>query len=167
MVSILHPETTPLEPAKAELETIFGPAGMESESYPFELTDYYEDEMGCGLQRVWIAFSRLGGAEELADWKLKCASLEDGMSEDGSRVYNLDPGYMDHGKLVLASFKGAPDKIYMGRGVWAHTCLRYRFGGFRAPDHSFPDFSDGRFQPFMTEARKYYSRLLREDRNPD
>jgi hypothetical protein len=65
------------------------------------------------------------------------------------------------GKLVLASLKEAPDKIYMGRGVWAHICLRYRFGAFTAPDHSFPDFQDGRFFETMLQARDLYRSLLR------
>ena len=61
---------------------------------------------------------------------------------------------------VVASLKEAPDKIYLGRGVWAHTCLRYRDGGFSAPDHSFPDFRDGRFDRFMGQARRTYKSLL-------
>ena len=85
-------------------------------------------------------------------------------SADQKRRVNLDPGYLDLGKLVLASFKQAHDKIYLGRGVWAHTCLRYRAGNFIAPDHSFPDFQDGRFNRFMLQARNLYKSLLREHR---
>ena len=77
------------------------------------------------------------------------------------RAHALDPGYLDLGKLVLASLKEAPDKIYLGEGVWAHTCLRYDSGSFRAPEHSFADFRDGRFDPFMLEARALYKSLLR------
>jgi len=60
----------------------------------------------------------------------------------------------------FASLKEAPDKIYMGQGVWAHTCLKFRWGKFTAPDHSFPDFQDGRFDAFMLEARNLYKSLL-------
>ena len=67
---------------------------------------------------------------------------------------------MDLGKLVLASLKEAPDKIYVGEGVWAHTCLRYGSGSFGAPEHSFPDFKDGRFDAFMLEARRLYKSRL-------
>ena len=79
-------------------------------------------------------------------------------------LVNLDPGYLDLGKLVLASCKEAPDKLYLGEGVWGHTCLRYRFGAFSAPDHSFPDFQDGRFNSFFTEARGLYKSMLQERR---
>jgi hypothetical protein len=165
VVSVLQPAGASLATVQAELEKFFGPVLAASDPYPFELTDYYRDEMGEGLQRIWLAFGRLAGAEHLPDWKLECSSLERELSGGDSRVYNLDPGYVDHGKLVLASFKGAPDKLYMGRGVFAHTCLRFRFGGFEAPDHSFPDFSDGRYDGFMLQLRQLYKSTLRELRS--
>jgi hypothetical protein len=125
------------------------------------MSGYYEPEMGRELFRKWFAFERLAAPGDLAAWKLECALLEDRLREGPSRRVNIDPGYLDHGKLVLASFKEAPDKIYMGSGVWAHTVLRYRFGHYEAPDHSFPDFRDGRFEGFMLEARKVLRVLSR------
>jgi hypothetical protein len=161
MVSILHPAGEAIGRTRGSLVSLFGPVGLESGSWPFDLSDYYGKEMGEDLERVWWCFERLAGAEFLPEWKLSCGELEEAFSREGSRTVNLDPGYLDHGKLVLASFKAAPDKLYMGRGVYAHTCLRFRFGGFCAPDHSFPDFADGRFDSFMKKARSYYKELLR------
>ncbi len=165
MVSILHPAGEVVAPVRDSLVSLFGPVGLESGSWPFDLSGYYGKEMGEDLERIWLCFERLNGADLLPDWKHSCASVEKEFSREGSRAFNLDPGYMDHGKLVLASFKEAPDKLYMGRGVYAHTCLRFRFGGFHAPDHSFPDFADGRFDSFMKQARSYYKGLLRELRD--
>jgi len=157
MVSVLYGAGDRLEEAVRRLETVFGPVALRSEPYDFDMSDYYRPEMGVDLRRVWLAFSQPVRPDRLVDWKLECASIEEDMSEEGCRTANLDPGYLDFGKLVLASFKEAPDKIYMGRGVWAHTCLRYGHGAFTAPDHSFPDFRGGRFDAFMRRAR----RLLR------
>jgi len=157
MVSVLYASDGILEESVRRLEEAFGPVALRSDPYAFDMSDYYRPEMGDGLRRVWLAFEQPVPPDGLADWKLECASIEEDMTEDGRRRANLDPGYLDFGKLVLASFKEAPDKIYMGRGVWAHTCLRYGHGRFTAPDHSFPDFRDGRFDAFMRRAR----RLLR------
>lgn len=157
MVSVLYSAEDRLEESLRRLEEVFGPPALRSDPYAFDMSDYYRPEMGCGLRRVWLAFAEPVAPDRLVDWKLECASIEEEMSEEGRRTANLDPGYLDFGKLVLASFKEAPDKIYMGRGVWAHTCLRYGHGAFSAPDHSFPDFRDGRFDDFMYRAR----RLLR------
>jgi len=157
MVSVLYGPEERLQESVSRLEQVFGPVALRSDPYAFDMSDYYRPEMGSGLRRVWLAFRQPVPPDRLVDLKLECAAIEDEMAEDGRRSANLDPGYLDFGKLVLASFKEAPDKIYMGRGIWAHTCLRYGHGAFTAPDHSFPDFRDGRFDAFMRRAR----RLLR------
>jgi hypothetical protein len=157
VVSVIYGAEDRLEESMGRLEKAFGQLALRSDPYAFDMSDYYRPEMGGGLRRVWLAFAQPVRPERLAEWKLECASIEKEMAEEGRRTANLDPGYLDFGKLVLASFKEAPDKIYIGRGVWAHTCLRYGHGRFTAPDHSFPDFRDGRFDAFMRRAR----RLLR------
>lgn len=144
-----------------ELRGFYGPEALVSRSYPFDMSHYYRPEMGDGLNRVWLCFETLRDPSELPRWKMFCYGLENSRLSRQGRTVNLDPGYLDHGKLVLASFKPAPDKIYLGQGVWAHACLRYRFGDFSGPDHSFPDFIDGRFNDFFKEAKNTYRRLLR------
>jgi len=166
MVSILARSDGPSEETRVELGALFGPEALVSPTYPFDLSDYYEREMGPGLLRTWVAFERLAPPDGLPGWKLACASVEDSLRSGESRRVNLDPGYLDAGKLVLASFKEAPDKIYMGRGVWAHTVLRYGFGRYEAPGSSFPDFRDGRFDRFMRDARRLYKSLLRAGEQP-
>jgi hypothetical protein len=149
-----------LAEVEARLARVFGEIALRSPAFPFDTSDYYREEMGDSLERYWYCFRNLCRAERLPDARLATGAIEDALALDGRRQVNLDPGYLDLGKLVLASLKEAPDKIYMGRGVWAHTCLRYRFGGFSAPDHSFADFRDGRFDDFMREARDLYRSLL-------
>jgi hypothetical protein len=158
--SCLTAEPSLLPGVESTLTRAFGPVALKSEPFPFDTSDYYREEMGEPIERTWLCFRDLAGAEGLPEWRFATGRIEDAMTLGGKRRVNLDPGYLDLGKLVLASLKEAPDKIYLGRGVWAHTCLQYRFGGFEAPDHSFPDFKDGRFRPFMEEARALYKRLL-------
>jgi len=151
--------------AAALLEDRYGPIAMRSPWYEFELSGYYAAEMGAApLRRIWWCFAELCKPEDLAVYRLSTGEVEAGFARAGCRQVNLDPGYLDYGKLVLASRKEAPDKIYMGTGVWAHTCLRFRFGKFEAPDHSFADFKDGRFDGFMVEARQFLRRTLKRHR---
>jgi hypothetical protein len=162
VASVIYSEADVLVTARAALEEEFGEVALCSEPFPFDRSDYYRGEMGECLERVWFCFRRTADPSLLPAWKQSCYRIELDLSqEDGSRKVNIDPGYLDYGKLVLASFKEAPDKIYMGIGVWAHTCLRYGHGSFTAPDHSFPDFRDGRFDGFMMEARRIYRRMIR------
>lgn len=160
--SIIYGDCESRENAVCRLEDYFGDVEDRSGDFPFDLSDYYGDEMGIDLSRIWLSFARLADASMLAGWKLHCYDIEKRyLKGSGGRSVNIDPGYMDYGKLVLASFKEAPDKVYMGEGVWAHVCLRYGYGHFSAPDHSFPDFKDGRFDDFMLEVRRSYRRILR------
>lgn len=161
VVSVLSGPDGGVMAVRQALEGFFGGIALESEPFPFDMSDYYVPEMGGSLFRVWFCFSDLRDPSELPDWKVYCRGLEQEHLSPSGRTVNLDPGYLDHGKLVLASFKPSPDKIYMGNGVWAHTCLRYRFGDFSGPDHSFPDFIDGRFNRFFKKAKGFYRRLLR------
>jgi len=162
VVSVICGSPDQLTGVLPELRGYFGETILRSRPFPFDMSTYYQAEMGTGLERTWLCFSGLRDPSELPRWKLFCFETEETMSISSGRTVNLDPGYLDHGKLVLASFKPAPDKVYMGEGVWAHTCLRYRFGEFCGPDHSFPDFIDGRFNVFFKEAKSMYRRLLRD-----
>jgi hypothetical protein len=147
---------------ETELEQAFGGIALRSEPFPFDTSNYYEEELGPELVRYWYAFRELMGPEMLVESRIATGRIEDRHASEGRRRFNLDPGYLDMGKLVLASLKEAPDKIYISSGVWAHTCLRYRFGAFTAPDHSFPDFQDDRFNAVMLAARGLYKSLLRQ-----
>ncbi|MCD4701700.1 MAG: DUF4416 family protein [Candidatus Aegiribacteria sp.] len=162
VISVISSDEELKKKTEPLLESYFGNTDLVSGLYHFDLSDYYEKEMGEKLTRQWFSFKMLRDASRLAEWKLICAELEEQfLDKHSNRRINIDPGYLDYGKLVLASFKSAPDKIYIGRGVWAHTCLRYGHGRFIAPDHSFPDFIDGRFNDFMLEIRRSYCRILR------
>jgi hypothetical protein len=154
----LLPET------ERELVGVFGEIALKSPTFAFDTSDYYREELGDGLERHWYCFRSLWRAERLPRDRLATGRIEARLAAGGKRRVNLDPGYLDLGKLVLASRKEAPDKIYMGDGVWAHTCLRFGSGSFRAPDHSFADFIDGRFDAFMLDARALYKELLAAQR---
>lgn len=166
VVSVICGSPDPMEGVLLELSGFFGEVILRSMPFPFDKSTYYQPEMGTDLVRTWLCFSGLRDPSGLPGWKLFCFGVEETWSGASGRTVNLDPGYLDHGKLVLASFKAAPDKVYMGEGVWAHTCLRYRFGDFCGPDHSFPDFIDGRFNVFFKEAKGMYRRLLRTADTP-
>lgn len=162
LCSCLSGDRARFDEVEAALSPLWGPVCRRSTPFPFEVSGYYREELGDEVERLWFVFEKLMPPEELPAFRHGIASLEDAWRVEGMRRVNLDPGYLDFGKLVLASLKEAPDKIYLDRGVWAHTCLRWSHGAFEAPVHSFPDFRDGRFDAFMTEMRQLYRRLLRK-----
>jgi len=162
VVSVLYSNSEILRNSIHSLQLYFGEVVLFSEPYPFDMTDYYQAEMGSSILRAWLCFSPLRDPSELPVWKEHCIELEEKFESGGKRQLNIDPGYLDHGKLVLASCKAAPDKIYMGSGVFAHICLRYKRGDFHGPEHSFADFIDGRFDEFFRSAKRLLRQLLKE-----
>jgi hypothetical protein len=109
---------------------------------PFDLSAYYEEEMGTGLQRSILSFDRLASPGELVDFKHECVELERSLAGASGRRANLDAGYLDHSKLVLASLKPAGQKIY------------------RPLEWTFPDISAGLYDRELGEIRARYLEQL-------
>ncbi len=133
----------------------FGPIDFESDAFRFDVTDYYEPEMGPGLLRWFVSFERLIPPEDLVPVKLATNRLEDDLRKDGRRRVNLDPGYMDVYKIVLASAKFQGPKIHLGQGIYADPALCYD-KGWKAFPWGFPDFRDGRYDAVFTKIRRLY-----------
>jgi hypothetical protein len=143
------------------LRSILGPADLIGPPHPFDVTDYYEEEMGKGLSRVIVSFESLAAATDLVDVKLAAADLEERLSGASGRRVNIDPGYIDYFKAVLASFKEGPQKIYLGRGVYADPVLMYEDGLWHTLPWSFPDFKEGLYMDEMGEIRRLYRKQRR------
>lgn len=152
-VAILWADAAALETAKAHLVQRFGPIDFEGPHRPFDLTNYYDAEMGTHLQRCLVAFETLRGPDDLADAKLTCNGFEDALCGPTGRRVNLDVGYLDHNKIVLASAKAAGQKIYLSAGIYADLVARYAGGRYQPFRWTFPDFKDGRYDAELAELR--------------
>lgn len=145
----------------------WGGIDLHGEAVPFDQTDYYAPEMGPHLQRWYVSLRQLAAAEDLVRVKQQAWEVEQRYGVAEKRRVNLDPGYLDAAKLVLASFKPGPQKIYLGQGVWADLVLLYQHGAFGPLPWSFPDFRDGSHATFFAAARQRYKALLRHRRTAD
>lgn len=126
----------------------FGAVDHRGPLLPFE-DAYYAAEMGGPLWRGWVSCRGLLDPARLPEWKHAARALEDEFRRDGNRIHNLDVGYLDADKLVLASFKRGPCKLYLGRDVWADMILGYSRGAFTPTPWAFPDFRDGRYDKIL------------------
>ena len=144
--------------------TLFGATDSASGSLPWAVTDYYKKEMGSGLLRRFVSFAPLISPESLAEIKLKTQELEKGYqwSEDGKkgRQVNIDPGYLDGGKVVLASTKSASHRIYLRSGVYGEVTLLFR-GSYQSLDYTYPDYLWPETISFFVELRSLYLRQLK------
>jgi len=127
------------------LSEVFGSADFIGPQHPFDCTNYYEAEMGRDLKRFIVSCTGPHHADILVGAKLACIELEKGCAVDGRRTINLDCGYIDHHKIVLASTKAAGHKIYLDSGIYADIAARYTNGSYEPLPWSFPDFKDKRY----------------------
>lgn len=161
LVALLWADAACRDEALDELSRSFGPYDFQGGDHPFDQTDYYVAEMGAGQWRRLVSFAPLMAPESLADDKLLCNALEDRLAVDGQRRVNLDLGYLDLSKVVLASLKYAGQKIALGRGVYADLVARYAQGRYRPFEWTFPDFRDGRYDGELAEIRARLRQQLR------
>ena len=157
LCAILFPEGyDPEERLYPGLEGIFGRIDFRGEAHPFRVSDYYEDEMGPGLSRMLLSFERLDSPTSLVRAKLATADLEERCLREGSRTVNIDPGYMDYFKVVLASFKQGPQKIYLEKGIYADPVMLYQHGAFTPLPWTFPDLESGVYDGDLISIRRIY-----------
>ena len=152
--------------AAAALGEAFGPIDHVSEVMDFDFTHYYDEEMGSPLFRRFVSFAEPVEADVLADAKLRTNAIEADFARrqrDLRRPINLDPGYLEPSKLVLASMKNFTHRIYLGRGVYAEVTLLHRQGRWEALEWTFPDYASGRYDAFLTVVRDRLRRQLRQE----
>ena len=136
------------------LETIEVEIELESEFYKFDSTDYYQEEMGSGLYRIFLSLKGLYPVEQSVSLKNETNSWENEWKEAGKRTLNLDPGYLDLHKVVLLSGKEGPQKIYLGDGIWLDLNLIRKAGRFEALPWTFPDLRESRYHSFFERVRE-------------
>jgi len=147
--------------AQRELIAQFGPLDYESALVPWEFTDYYFRELGENLWRKFIAFQGLIDPLRLAEVKLFTNSLEGRFSEGGKRKINLDPGYVDGAKFVLATTKDRDHRIYVGQGIFAEVTLHFRGKSFRAWEWTYPDYATPEYIAFFNQIRALYREQMK------
>jgi hypothetical protein len=146
--------------AKDRLSRLYGEIDLESESVPFDFTDYYRDEMGAPLVRKFLSFRNLMDPGRLAEVKIQTNTLEQEFAAmTGARRrrrINLDPGYLDAAKLVLATTKNFAHRIYLGQGIYAEVTLIFRKAGVGFFDWTYPDYRSESYTRFFLDVRRRY-----------
>jgi hypothetical protein len=164
-VALLSSETNLLSAVETDLATLLGAADARSEIVPWTASRFYEREMGAGLLRRFLSFDRLLSPEALAEVKLGTQKIEDRyrrpVANGGGRRINCDPGYLEAGKIVLASTKNASQRIYLRGGIFAEATLLYYEGIFHGCPYTYPDYLWPETLRFLTACRGRYLEQLR------
>ena len=148
------------------LTEAFGPIDMVSEEFSFsrEFSNYYDEELGGEGRRVILSFKELQDASRQAEIKTATNAMEAELSEGGLRRVNLDPGFINHGRLMLATTKPAGFRIPLADGIYTELTLFWARGQWHKLPWSYRDYQSERVQKFITEVRRVYLRQRRENK---
>jgi type I restriction enzyme S subunit len=94
LVALLWAGVQSRDMALEQLELKWGTIDFSGADHPFDVTDYYEKEMGPSLRRHLVSFSRMIPPESLPEVKLACNRIEERLARQGRRRVNLDAGYL-------------------------------------------------------------------------
>jgi len=168
LVALLSAEHDLLTEAGKALKSSYGQIDLVSEVLPWNTTNYYREEMGANLLRQFVSFSELISPEDLIRIKLETNTLEltlsDATTEESPRRVNLDPGYLDATKLVLASTKNQAHRLYLSQGIYAEVTLLYHHKTFHPFIYTYEDYRWPETHAFLRQARKRYLEQMRKER---
>ncbi len=162
VLSVLSADWGPLWPdIRDELAPVFGECDFVSDLLDFSHTTYYDQELGAPLKRRILAFRDLVPQERLAGLKLATVRIEQAHARpDGSRQVNLDPGLLTQERLVLASSKNFPHRVYLGKGIYADLTLVYTRSGWSNQPWTFPDYATPQMHGLFEVLRQSYREKL-------
>lgn len=141
------------------LQPDFGRIVLKSSATPFNYTDYYENEMGKNLNRLWIVTNNFVSLDKIAEIKHYARKIEDKFrNEQNNRKINLDPGFLTLSNFVLVTTKNYGHRIYLKNGIYAEVTLIFRNKSFQALEWTYPDYREA--ISFFNEVREYYKKII-------
>jgi hypothetical protein len=162
-VGLLSSDIDLFNSVEIDLTAILGAIDRRTEIWPWSVSRFYEKEMGTGLLRRFVSFSQLASPGNLALIKLQTQQVEEKYQIAGpnQRRVNVDPGYLEAGKVVLASTKNAGHRIYLQSGIYAETTLIYYDGAYQALPYTYSDYLWDETRSFLSCLRALYLDQLR------
>jgi len=162
IVGFIFKDKNSFEKAKSTLTRYFGKIDFESAPIPFNTTNYYQEELGTGLSRVFISFAKLIKPQQISKIKVLTNKIEEKLSSGKKRLVNIDPGYLNLAKLVLASTKDYVHRIYLDKGIYAEITLFYQDKSFQDWKWTYPDFRNKEIIGLFSQIRELYAEQTKD-----
>lgn len=158
---VLYSNQELLDYSRLALIKHYGEIDFESAQFTFDISDYYRSEMDWPIFRLFWSFNKLINPVQIAGIKIECNEIENQLAINGKRKVNLDPGFLDYDKIILASAKYNGQKIYLNFGIYADLTLHYEKGNYHPYPWSFPDFKSGNYNEIFLRIREIYKAQLK------
>lgn len=126
----------------------------------FSHTTYYNEEMGTPLTRIVLAFAKPISPGTAYRTKIATNAIEARLAQGSRRRVNIDPGYLDLGKLVLFSTKDHAHRIYLNDGVYAEVTLYFKNGSYVPWPWTYPDYASGEYLAIFNSLREAHKKAV-------
>ena len=158
IVGVIFSDEELLSRALTLLTENFGEIDAVSEEFSFseEFSHYYDEELGGEGRRRIYSFKELVDPTRQAEIKTLTNEWEEALSVGGNRHVNLDPGFINHGRLLLATTKPAGFRIPLSDGIYTEMTLFWARGGWQKLPWTYRDYQSEKVQRFITEVRRTY-----------
>jgi hypothetical protein len=161
-VGFIYKETEILEAVSRILIRRFGRIDFTSPAIPFTYTDYYIREMGGPLNRTFASFACLIKPEDISRIKTLTNKIEEKFSSRSARRINIDPGYLDSAKVVLATTKDYVHRAYLKDGIFAEITLHFQNRTFNPWPWTYPDYRTPEYIESFNSMRAIYSGQIKK-----
>src|SRR5215472_3602395 len=163
-IGVLVSHSRLIPDVQQRLSDTFGSIDHRSAVIPFDFTDYYEPEMGDIIDRALFSFERLIEADRLPEIKRQTNRIEEELVPLYAvvkRPVNLDPGYIEQAKVILASTKNFYHRIYLGGGIFGEVTMHFKNNTYQFFPWTYPDYQSKDYQDFFLRIRQIYRSQLR------
>ncbi len=159
---ITFAEGVELQNVLYRIEDKLGPCEDRTPVFDFNFTQYYQEEMGTDLKKIFLSFIERIHPGRLPEIKKETNNLEETWSIETNRRVNIDPGYITGAKLILASTKDFAHRIFLADGIYGDVQLQFRQNRFRIQEWTYPDYQTEMALTFFHKVRKKYVREEKE-----
>lgn len=165
-LGLIYSQEVSLWDLERELQKHFGIIDRKSPVLDFSaVTDYYAPEMGSKLFRAWWSLHPLNDPGKLPELKHISNQLEEEFlksSENSGRIVNIDPGYVNEARVVLASCKDFSHRVYLGQGIYGEVTLIYRGDRFKPVEWTYPDYKCPEALHYFQTLKDDYRKQIKE-----
>ena len=158
ILGVLYYDEDIYNKALSILKENFGEIDFETEEFSFseEFSDYYDGELGGAARRKIFSFENTVNPSRQAEIKKFTNALEFELSGGTGRKINLDPGFMSHGRIMLATTKASGFRFPLEDGIYTELTLYYASGKWQKLPWTYRDYQSERVQSFLYKVRKKY-----------
>jgi hypothetical protein len=127
------------------------------------LNEYYSQEMGAELSRIFFVTATAYPREFLLSGKLLSLEWENHWALESKRMVNVDIGFLSLENFLLATTKNYSHRVYLGQNIFADLTYQFQQGEFRPLPWTYPDFLDPEKKDFLLWARSYLLQMRTTD----